>query len=108
MDLEISDETYTFAQDTEASRFTISHDGKVIGFVDYIDREAGPDETSESAVRTFTHTEVSPAFGGRGLAAQLVRFALETSAEADLSFRTTCSYVMDFFRKNPEFDELRV
>ncbi|GAA1931891.1 GNAT family N-acetyltransferase [Brevibacterium antiquum] len=107
MDLEISDETYTFAQDIAASRFTVSHDDKVIGHVDYIDREVSPDDTSESAVRTFTHTEVSPAYGGRGIAAHLVRFALETSAEADLKFRTTCSYVMEFFRKNSEFDELR-
>lgn len=107
MDLVISDQTYTFAQDAAAARFTVSHDGKSIGHVDYIDREAGPDDTSESAVRTFTHTEVSPAYGGRGIAAHLVRYALETSAEADLAFRTTCSYVMDFFRKNPEFDEMR-
>ncbi|MDN5808233.1 MAG: N-acetyltransferase [Brevibacterium sp.] len=107
MDLEISGETFTFAQDTETSRFTLSHDGTIIGLVDYIDREASPDETTDSAVRTFTHTEVSPTFGGRGLAAHLVRFALETSAEADLKFRTTCSYVMEFFRKNPEFEELR-
>ncbi|WP_350269573.1 GNAT family N-acetyltransferase [Brevibacterium sp. CBA3109] len=107
MDLEISDETYTFTQDIAASRFTVSHDEKVIGHVDYVDREASPDDTSEAAVRTFTHTEVSPAFGGRGLAAHLVRFALETSAEADLKFRTTCSYVMEFFRKHPEFEELR-
>ena len=107
MDLTISDETFTFAHDTESSRFTVSHGGSVIGHVDYIDREAGPDETADSAVRTFTHTEVSPAFGGRGIAAQLVRFALETSAEADLTFRTTCSYVMEYFRKNPEFEHLR-
>ncbi|GAA1864466.1 GNAT family N-acetyltransferase [Brevibacterium marinum] len=107
MDLEISDETYTFAQDTDASRFTVSHNGTVIGHVDYIDREAGPDDTAETPVRTFTHTEVSPAFGGRGIAAHLVRFALETSAEADLTFRTTCSYVMEYFRRNPEFDDLR-
>ena len=107
MDLTISDETFTLAHDAETSRFTVSHDGRVIGLVDYIDREAGPDETADSPVRTFTHTEVSPAFGGRGIAAHLVRFALETSAEADLKFRTTCSYVMEFFRKNPEFEDLR-
>lgn len=107
MDLELSDETYTFTQDVAGSRFAVSHNDEVIGHVDYIDREASPDDTAESAVRIFTHTEVSPAYGGRGIAAHLVRFALETSAEADLKFRTTCSYVMEFFRKNPEFEELR-
>ena len=107
MDLEISDETFTFAQDTAVSRFTVSHEGKVIGFVDYIDRDASPDETTDSPIRIFTHTEVSPAYGGRGIAAHLVRFALETSAEAGRKFRTTCSYVMEFFRKNPEFEDYR-
>lgn len=105
MELEISGETYTIAEESDRSRFTVSHAGKVIGLVDYIDREAGPDDTAESAVRTFTHTEVSPEYGGRGIAAELVRFALETSAEAGLKFRTTCSYVMGFLRKNTEFEK---
>lgn len=57
-------------------------------------------------MRTFTHTEVSPPMVA---AHRRPPGALcpETSAEADLAFRTTCSYVMDFFRKNPEFDEMR-
>ncbi|RAG73733.1 N-acetyltransferase, partial [Burkholderia multivorans] len=52
-----------------------------------------------------THTEVTPEYGGRGIAAKLVRFALETTTEAGLRFRTTCSYVMGFLEKNHEFDE---
>ncbi|WP_209370779.1 GNAT family N-acetyltransferase [Brevibacterium renqingii] len=105
MELEISGETFTFAEDAANKRFTVSHEGKVIGLVDYIDREPSADETADSPVRTFTHTEVSPDYGGRGLAGHLVRFALETSIEAGLKFRTTCSYVMSFLQKNTEFDE---
>lgn len=107
MELEISGDTFTFDQDTATSRFTVSHEGKVIGVADYIDRETSPDDPSEHPVRTFTHTEVSPAFGGRGIAAELVRFALETSAEAGLKFRTTCSYVMGYLQKHPEFEDSR-
>jgi predicted GNAT family acetyltransferase len=105
MDIESSGETFTIAEDAAAKRFTLSHAGTVIGLVDYIDREAGADDTAEGTVRTFTHTEVSPEWGGRGLAAQLVRYALETSAEAGLKFRTTCSYVHGFLQKNTEFDQ---
>src|SRR5699024_9100582 len=105
MDIESSGETFTITEDASAKRFTLSHAGTVIGHVDYIDREAGADDTAECTIRTFTHTEVSPEWGGRGLAAQLVRYALETSAEAGLKFRTTCSYVHGFLQKNTEIDQ---
>ncbi|UVI35413.1 GNAT family N-acetyltransferase [Brevibacterium spongiae] len=105
MDIESSGETFTIAEDAAAHRFTVSHDGKVIGVADYVDRETGPDDTAEGTVRTFTHTVVEPEWGGRGLAGHLVRYALETSAEAGLKFRTTCSYVHNFLQKNTEFDK---
>lgn len=105
MEFEVNGERFTIAEDAAAHRFTVSHDGKVIGVADYVDRDSGPDDTADGTVRTFTHTEVSPEWGGRGLAAQLVRYALETSAEAGLKFRTTCSYVHGFLQKNTEFDQ---
>ncbi|GAA1514409.1 GNAT family N-acetyltransferase [Brevibacterium permense] len=105
MDIDISGETFTIAEDAAAKRFTVCHAGKVIGLADYIDREASADDTADGPVRIFTHTEVSPEWGGRGLAAKLVRYALETSAEAGLKFRTTCSYVQSFLAKNDEFDK---
>ena len=107
MDLEISGDTFTITEDASASRFTLSHEGKVIGVADYVDRESTPDDTADGPVRTFTHTEVSPVYGGRGLAGHLVRFALETTAEAGLKFRTTCSYVMGYLQKHPEFEGSR-
>lgn len=103
MDIDIDGQTYTLAEDPEQNRFTISHDGKVIGLIDYVDTADGADDVPTA--RTFTHTEVSPEYGGRGIAAKLVRFALETTTEAGLRFRTTCSYVMGFLEKNHEFDE---
>lgn len=105
MDIDISGETFAIAEDAAAKRFTVSHEGKVIGLADYVDRKAGADDTAEGTVRIFTHTEVSPEWGGRGLAAELVRYALETSAEDGLKFRTTCSYVQNFLHKNDEFDK---
>lgn len=100
MKLEIGDETFEISAEPQESRFTVSHDGKVIGLVDYVDRPG-------QAVRTFTHTEVSPRFGGRGIAAHLVRFALESTIEHGLTFTSACSYVTDFVSKNPEFADSR-
>lgn len=100
MDIDVNGETYHLDEDTTKNRFALSHEDTVIGFADYIDRtDAG------GTVRTFTHTEVSPAFGGRGLAAKLVGFALESTAAADAKFRTTCSYVARYLDKHHEFDD---
>lgn len=100
MDIDVNGEAYGLSEDTAKNRFALSHENKVIGFADYIDRT-----DDGQTVRTFTHTEVSPEFGGRGLAAKLVNFALETTAEADVKFRTTCSYVARFLDKHHEFDD---
>src|SRR5699024_8379629 len=105
MDIESSGETFTLTEDASANRFTLSHAGTVIGHVGSIVRESEADDTAERTIRPFTHAVVSPAVGGRGLAAQLVRYALETSPEAVLKFRTTCSYVHGFPQKNTEFDQ---
>src|SRR5699024_7605197 len=105
MDIENSGETFTITEDASAKRFTLSHAGTDIGHVDYIDREAGADDTAEGTIRTFTHTEVSPECGGRGLAAQLVRYVLENRGEERLNFSTTLSFVPGFLQKNSAFDQ---
>lgn len=103
MDIDIDGDTFTLAGDAERSRFTVSHNGTLIGVADYIDTADDGGEVPTS--RTFTHTEVSPAYGGRGIAGHLVRYALETTTEAGMRFRTTCSYVMRFLQQNHEFDD---
>ena len=47
----------------EAGRYIIAVDGKTVGFADFADRD---DQ------RVFYHTEIDPAYGGRGLATILV------------------------------------
>src|SRR5699024_8526419 len=55
------------------NRFTITVDGTQAGFAAYRDTELG---------RAFDHTEVDPAFGGRGLAGKVVAVALDEAVEA--------------------------
>ena len=47
----------------EARRFEAHVDGDLAGFADYRDAES---------VRAFVHTEIDPAFGGRGIGSTLV------------------------------------
>jgi len=54
------------------------------------------------------HTFTDPVLRGKGLAAQVVRAALEFAKENNLKVIPTCSYVHSFIAKNDEFKELVV
>jgi predicted GNAT family acetyltransferase len=53
-------------------------------------------------VMWMTHTGVSPAVGGRGVAAELVRVALAYAEEKGLRVEPSCSYVEVYMRRHPE------
>lgn len=52
------------------------------------------------------HTEVPPAFEGRGIAAQLARAALEYAKDQGLKVRSYCSYTTYYIEKHPEYQDL--
>ncbi|MFC7302506.1 GNAT family N-acetyltransferase [Cognatiluteimonas weifangensis] len=56
----------------------------------------------------LTHTLVPDAIGGRGVAGQLVRAALEFARAQGLRVRPSCSYVEAWMRRHPEYDDLRI
>lgn len=51
----------------------------------------------------FTHTEVPPAFRGRGLAEKLVLAGLRAARDRGLEIIPQCSYVAGVLAKHPEF-----
>ena len=52
------------------------------------------------------HTFTDTALRGKGLAAQVVRAALEVAKESKMKVIPTCSYVRAFIAKNDEYKEL--
>lgn len=54
----------------------------------------------------FTHTEVPPVLRGQGIAAKLVRVALDYAREYGLTVVPLCWYVDAFIRRNPEYRDL--
>jgi predicted GNAT family acetyltransferase len=74
------------------SRFELTIDGHT-AFVAYM---------IEPGRITFLHTEVPDALGGRGIAGQLAKHALEHARAQNLSVVTQCSYMAAYIRKNPE------
>ncbi|GAB4483246.1 MAG: GNAT family N-acetyltransferase [Burkholderiaceae bacterium] len=60
----------------------------------------------DGRVMRIFHTEVAPALEGRGIAAALVRAALDRAAAEGLKVAPQCSYVRAYMRRHPETREL--
>lgn len=82
---------------TEQTRFEIWVGDEMAGFTEYRPR---PD------LRAFVHTEIQDKFGGRGLAMQVIREALNTTKADGLGLLPYCPAVRKFLTKNPEYVEL--
>jgi predicted GNAT family acetyltransferase len=67
---------------------------------------ARADYRLHDGVMHLVHTEVPIRHEGRGIAARLVRTALEYAREKGLRVRPGCSYVRVYLRRHPEFDDL--
>lgn len=85
------------AHDPASQRFTTEVDGQR-GYLEY---ERSGD------VLVITHTIVPPAIGGRGIAGDLVRTAVEYAKAEGLKVDPRCSYADGWMRKHPEHDGLR-
>ena len=75
-----------------ARRFEVAVDGQL----------ARADYRIDGRVMQLFHTEVPVAFEGRGIAALLVREAIEYARENGLTVLPACSYVRAYMRRHPE------
>ncbi len=82
---------------TEDGKYTIAVDGKTVGLADFADRENQ---------RVFYHTEIDPAYGGRGLATILIEEALNEARGEGKRVVPVCSMVLTVLKKHPEFDDI--
>jgi predicted GNAT family acetyltransferase len=57
-------------------------------------------------VMRITHTGVPTAVGGRGIAAEMTRFALDTARTNGWKVVPACSYAAAYVRRHPEFEDL--
>jgi predicted GNAT family acetyltransferase len=58
--------------------------------------------------RVFTHTEVDPAFEGRGLGGRLAAFALDETRAEGLGVVPRCSFIAAYIERHPEYQGLVV
>lgn len=80
----------------ENARFVIYTEGNEV-YVEYT--------MTEKEINLY-HTYTHPALRGKGLAALVVRAALEFAKENNLKVIPTCSYVQSFIAKNDEYKDL--
>lgn len=77
----------------EAGRYEVLIDGEVAG---YADREI------RGGTMILPHTVVSPAVRNQGLAAAMIRRALDDARASGLSVAPVCTYVSGFLREHPD------
>jgi hypothetical protein len=88
---------YDIRHDSAAHRFETTVDGTPCEL----------DYTLRDKVMTLTHTGVPAAVGGRGIASELVRTALEMARAEGWKVVPACSYAAVWMQRHPEYADLR-
>jgi predicted GNAT family acetyltransferase len=81
----------------ELSRYEIFVDAQIAGFLDYRLRDGR---------QVLVHTEISPEFRGRDLAARLVQEALDDARADGYLVVPRCPYVAEFIADHSEYQDL--
>jgi predicted GNAT family acetyltransferase len=83
--------------DTDAHRFEAHLDGQLAGFITY--RRA-------RGALVLLHTEVLPAFEGKGVGGHLASGALDLIRQRGEKIRIVCPFVAGYVDRHPEYQDL--
>ena len=83
----------------DAQRYEAHLDGELAGVLEYVLKRGRI---------ALVHTEVPPAFEGRGVAAALARFALDDARRRGLPVIASCPYVRRYLERHPEDHDIVV
>jgi uncharacterized protein len=93
-----ADDGIEVRENVDERRFEIWFGDTLAGFSEYSPRN--------ESTYTFTHTEIDPAFEGRGLASRLIRGALDAMDERGIKVRPNCPFVKRFIQRHPDYQHL--
>jgi predicted GNAT family acetyltransferase len=93
----VSDHAVEVTDAPDQSRYEARVDGELAGFAAYRMR-------GERIV--LTHTEVDPAYEGKGVGTALARAALDDIRERGLSAVVQCPFISAYIRRHPEYADL--
>ena len=78
-------------------RFEIHADGTLAGFAQYVRRRGR---------MIFVHTEIDPAFEGRGLGSKLAGAALDAARASGDRVVPLCPFIAQYIDRHPEYTDL--
>jgi predicted GNAT family acetyltransferase len=81
----------------ERERFEIYDGDHLAGFTQY---------RMNGDLMAFMHTEIEPAFEGRGMASQLIRSALEDARSRGLEVLPFCPFVNGYIQRHQEWADV--
>lgn len=82
-----------FTHDAGQHRYEIASDGELAGFVNY--------KLKGSEIE-LSHTEVLPAFSGKGVGGALAEGALADARKAGRKVVPSCSFIAGYLKKHPD------
>ena len=91
-------DTFDVVDNVAMSRYEVVIGGRAVSFADY--------SVSGDTV-VLPHTVTDPAFRGRGLAAIVVKRALDDARAANRHVDPQCWYAAEFIAQHPEYRDLR-
>ena len=78
-----------------ANRFAAHLDGRLAGYAEY---------QLTDQLMVFTHTEVDPAFEGRGVGSAIARSALDAlAADGSRKALAVCPFIKGWIERHPEY-----
>ena len=87
----------------------VQHDAAQQRFVALVDGvRAELDYEQRGDVLCLTHTGVPPEVGGRGIAGELMRTALEYARANGLRVVPSCAYAASYIERHPQYQDLVV
>ena len=88
---------------SEPTTVTVTHDPVASRFEAVVEGlRCVADYELVNGVMWMTHTVVPPAVGGRGIAAELVRVALDHADAKGWKVVPACSYVSSYMKRHPD------
>jgi predicted GNAT family acetyltransferase len=87
----------TVKDNPEQGRYDAFVDGKLAGHTNY---------STQGDHVVFSHTEVAPEFGGKGVASTLIKAALDDMRSKGNTIDPKCPFVRGFIDKHAEYADL--
>ncbi len=78
-------------------RYEVRVDGQLAGFAQYRDRPG---------LLAFIHTEVDPAFEGKGVGSALAKAALDDARAQAVAVLPFCPFINEYIRRHPQYTDL--